>query len=105
MNKEAFWKYIDAIFENQGGIALATADEKLKELATASGLDAAKIAACSTTPETDARVRKSMALGESLQVDQTPTVFINGRRVPGLAGIPYESLKQLVKFEIDHAGK
>lgn len=105
MNKEGFWKYIDAIFENQGGIALATADDKLKELATANGLDAAKIAACSATPETDARVRKSMALGEALEVDQTPTVFINGRRVPGLAGIPYESLKQLVQFEIDHVGK
>src|SRR5262245_15664152 len=30
MDKDAFWKYVDAIFENQGGIALATADDKLK---------------------------------------------------------------------------
>ena len=35
MDKDAFWKYVDSIFENQGGIALATADDKLKELATA----------------------------------------------------------------------
>jgi protein-disulfide isomerase len=105
MNKDAFWKYVDAIFENQGGIALATADDKLKELATANGLDATKISTCSASAETDARVKKSLALGQALEVNETPTVFINGRRVPGIASIPYDQLKQLVQFEIDHAGK
>jgi protein-disulfide isomerase len=104
-DKTAFWKYIDAIFDAQGGIALATADDKLKELATANGLNAEKIAACAAAPETDARVRKSMDLGESLGVNQTPTVFINGRMVLGLTSIPYDGLKSLVQFEIDHAGK
>ena len=105
MNKDAFWKYVDAIFENQGGIALATADDKLKELATASGLDGAKVAACATTLETEARVQKSLELGKSLNVISTPSVFINGRMVPALANIPYEQLKALVQFEIDHAGR
>jgi protein-disulfide isomerase len=104
-NKDAFWKYIDSIFENQGGIALATADDKLKELATAAGLDAEKIAACAALPATEARVKKSMDLGHSLEVNETPTVFINGRRVLSVATIPYEQLKALVQFEIDHAGK
>jgi protein-disulfide isomerase len=105
MNKDAFWKYVDAIFENQGGIALATADDKLKELATANGLDAAKVSACADSPETAARIKKSMDLGASLEVNETPSVFINGRRVRGIADIPYEKLKELVQFEIDHAGK
>jgi protein-disulfide isomerase len=105
MNKDAFWKYVNAIFENQGGIALATADDKLKELAIANGLDATKIAACAASPETDARIKKSLELGESLNVSQTPTVFINGRMVVGIGNIPYDGLKSLVQFEIDHAGK
>lgn len=105
MDKAAFWKYIDAIFDAQGGIALATADDKLKELATSSGLDGEKIAACAAKPETEARVNKSHELGDSLGVGQTPTVFINGRMVLGLGGIPYDNLKTLVQFEIDHAGK
>lgn len=105
MNKDAFWKYVDAIFENQGGIALATADDKLKELATANGYDAQKISTCAASPETDARIKKSQALGAALEVNETPTVFVNGRRVSGLANIPYDNLKQLVQFEIDHAGK
>jgi protein-disulfide isomerase len=105
MDKDAFWKYVDSIFDNQGGIALATADDKLKELATAVGYDAQKISTCAASPETDARIKKSQALGATLDVNETPTVFINGRRVPGIANIPYENLKQLVQFEIDHAGK
>jgi len=105
LNKDAFWKYVDAIFENQGGIALATADDKLKELATANGYDAQKISTCAASPETDARIKKSQALGATLEVNETPTVFVNGRRVSGIGNIPYENLKQLVQFEIDHAGK
>lgn len=105
MDKDAFWKYVDSIFDNQGGIALATADDKLKELATAAGYDAQKISTCAASPETDARIKKSQALGATLDVNETPTVFINGRRVPGIANIPYDNLKQLVQFEIDHAGK
>jgi protein-disulfide isomerase len=104
-DKKAFWKYIDTIFENQGSIALATADDKLKEFATTAGLDAAKVAACAATPETEASVNKSLQLGQSLDVNSTPTTFINGRRVPGIATVPYEQLKALVQFEIDHAGK
>jgi protein-disulfide isomerase len=105
MDPAAFWKYIDAIFENQGGIALATADDKLKELATAAGLDGQKLAACAATPETEERVKKSLDLGESLGINETPTVFINGRRVRGIANIPPDQLKALVQFEIEHAGK
>lgn len=102
---DAFWKYVDSIFENQGSIALATADDKLKEYATTAGLDPAKLSACAADPGTEARVNKSLQLGQSLDVNQTPTVFINGRRVFGIGDIPYEQLKLLVQFEIDHAGK
>ncbi|MCU1254038.1 MAG: oxidoreductase [Candidatus Angelobacter sp.] len=105
MDKNAFWKYVDAIFENQGGIALATADDKLKEVATANGFDAQKISTCAASPETDARIKKSQALGQLLDIDQTPTFYINGRRVLGIASIPYDQVKHLVQFEIDHAGK
>jgi protein-disulfide isomerase len=105
IDKDAFWKYVDTIFENQGSIALATADDKLKEYATTAGLDANKVATCAAERDTEARVQKSLDLGKELDVTATPTVFINGRRVLGAANIPYEQLKALVQFEIDHAGK
>lgn len=104
-NAAAFWKYVDAIFENQGGIAQATADDKLKELAASAGLDPQKLSACAALPATEARVSKSVALGKSVGVQGTPTVFINGRSLPGLGGLDYDHLKMLMQFEIEHAGK
>lgn len=105
LNPSLFWKYIDSVFENQPGIAAATAEDKLKELAGALGLDPAKISGCAASSQTEARVKKSLQLGESLDINQTPTLFINGRRVLGFADIPYDQLKNLVQFEINHAGK
>lgn len=104
-NPAGFWKFVDAVFENQGGIALATAEDKLKELATESGFDGQKISACAASPATEARVKKSIELGKSVGVNGTPTVFINGRSMPGLGGLDYDHLKALMQFEIEHAGK
>jgi len=107
MNKDAFWKFVDTVFENQGSIALATADDKLKEYATASGLDGEKIVACAASPATDDRVNKSIKLGQLLDVSATPSIFINGRLIPplGTNGLNYDQLKAIVQFEIEHAGK
>lgn len=102
---QAFWKFVDSVFENQGSIALPTADDKLKELANAVGLDGEKLAACAVTPETESRVERSVALGQSLNVNSTPTVFINGREIPGIGPNAYDQLKQVVQFEIEHAGR
>jgi len=49
------------------------------------------------------RINKSAKLAESLGVTGTPTIFINGRRVEGVAD--YEQMKNLMQFEIAHAGK
>jgi protein-disulfide isomerase len=107
-----FWKYTDAIFEHQGEIAAATVDDKLVDITKAVGLDAndvldalavQKIHTCANLPQTEAIVKKSVDLGNSLDVTQTPTLFVNGRRVVGVADIPYEQLKKMVQFEINHA--
>jgi protein-disulfide isomerase len=105
LSPDSFFKYIDTVFDNQGSIAAPTAEDKLKEFATTLGLDAQKISTCANQPETEARVQKSVDLGRSLEVTQTPTLFVNGRRVLGLADSPYDQLKKIVQFEIDHAGK
>jgi len=105
MDSESYWKFVDSVFENQGQITGANVDDKLKLLAQAAGLDAEKLATSASTPETAASVKKSLALGASLDVNESPTIFINGRRVLAMASIPYDQLKKLVQFEIDHAGK
>jgi protein-disulfide isomerase len=104
-NASAGWKFIASVYENQGSIALATADDKLKELAAAAGLDGGKISACAASPATTARVKKSMQLGDSVGVLGTPAIFVNGRQLEAVSGIPYEQVKAIVQYELEHAGK
>ena len=104
-NASAGWRFIASVYESQDSIALATADDKLKELATAAGLDAGKISACAAAPATTARVKKSMQLGDSVGVLGTPTIFVNGRQLEAVSGIPYEQVKAIVQYELEHAGK
>lgn len=94
---DAVWKFVQKTFEEQTNITESNADEKLKAIATASGANAAEVAACAAKPETKARVEASIALGKSLGVNSTPTLFINGRSIPGAA--PVDLLKKMVDFE------
>ena len=94
-SNDAFWKFISSVYAGQTDITAANADEKLTALADAAGVKGADIAACAAKPETASRVEKSMALGKDLDVNSTPTLFINGRRVPA---VPYETLQKLITF-------
>jgi protein-disulfide isomerase len=94
---EAVWTFIQKTFDEQANITEANADEKLKAIATASGANADEIAACAVKPDTKARIDASLALGKSVSVNATPTLFINGRNVPG--GAPVDVLKKIVDFE------
>jgi len=105
MDSGAALKFIAAVYENQGGIAVATADDKLTELTAAAGLDAGKVTACVAAATTEARIKKSMALGDSIGVIGTPTMYVNGRLLENVIGIPYDQVKALVQYEIDHAGQ
>ena len=96
-SNDAVWKFIQKTFDEQANITEANADEKLKAIATASGANGDEVAACAAKPDTKARVEASVALGKSVDVNATPTLFINGRNVPG--GTPVDLLKKIVDFE------
>ena len=96
-SNEAFWKFIVSVYDAQAEITAENADQKLTELADKAGVKGADIAACSTQPETQSRVEASADLGKLLDVNSTPTLFINGRPV-GVSGNNYDVLKQLVDF-------
>ncbi len=96
-SNDAVWKFIQKTFDEQPNITQADADEKLKAIATASGANADEIAACAAKPDTKARIEASVALGKSVGVSATPTLFINGRNVPG--GVPVDLLKKIADFQ------
>ena len=102
-SNDAFWKFEQATFDAQKEITAANADEKLTAIADAAGVKGADVAACASKPETAGRVQRSMALGTSVEVNSTPTLFINGRKVANVTGIPYDVLKNLVEFAAKEA--
>jgi protein-disulfide isomerase len=95
---EAFFKFSDAVFGNQAGLTPATTDQTLKDAETKAGQDPAKIAACSETPAAKDAIKGSLALGEKVGVNSTPTIFINGRGLPAV-GIPYPMLQKIIEFQ------
>jgi protein-disulfide isomerase len=96
-SNDAVWKFIQKTFDEQAYITEANVDEKLKAIATAAGANGDEIAACAVKPDTKARIEASLALGKSVGVNGTPTLFINGRNVPG--GAPLELMKKIVDFQ------
>jgi protein-disulfide isomerase len=101
--QSAFWDYVDAVFQAQSEITDTNADEKLSQIASASGVDGAKAATCAESPQIYAKVLQSIELGKSVGVNATPTLFINGRKVLGIADMPFENLRALAAFEAAEA--
>jgi protein-disulfide isomerase len=95
----AFWPYVKSVYAAQDQITAANAPQKLQELAGAAGVDGARASTCAASQTTARKVQDSIDLGMSLGVTGTPTVFVNGRKVSGIADIPYDQLRKLVEFE------
>jgi protein-disulfide isomerase len=97
-SKDAFWKFVQGTFDAQSSITEANADEKLAAIADTAGVKGADMATCAAKADTKTRVEQSVALGQSVGVTGTPTVFVNGRRIGNVVGLPPEVLKGLVEF-------
>jgi protein-disulfide isomerase len=97
-SNDAFWKFISKTYETQSDITAENADEKLTAIADGAGVKGAEIAACAVKPETKARVDASLALGKSVDVTGTPTLYINGRKVGSFDPRMSDVYKNLVEF-------
>ena len=95
---DAFFPYVQAVFDTQGGLTADDGDQTLKNAVVKAGGDAAAVDACSATPATKEAVTASVKLGTDVGVDQTPLLAVNGHLLP-LTQIPYETLKQMITFE------
>ncbi len=96
---DAFFRYAQAVFDGQEGLATKDgATLTLNSAVTKAGLDPVKVAACSSTPETATTVENSVKLAQDLNVLETPTLMVNGRQVP-IGGLPYETLKKIIEYQ------
>ena len=117
-NNDEFWKFADLVFGAQEDISshvesadpnkkpdLAYAEQKLTQLATDAGMNGKQIAECAATKQATDRVDHSVELGKKMDVTGTPTLFVNGRKIMNITGMPFDDLKKLVEFAGTAQGK
>jgi protein-disulfide isomerase len=92
----AFFQFVQAVFDTQQSLT-TDADGTLKAAATKAGADASAVSTCAATPAAASAVAASVKLGKDLDVNETPTLFVNGRPVP-VTGVPYTTLKQIISY-------
>lgn len=87
----AYWSYVDYLHTHGGDITgpdrdVKKSDAMLDKVAQDEGtkdkLDAKKLSAC-VTKQDETPVRQEMKLADALNIDQTPTLFVNGEEVAG----------------------
>jgi protein-disulfide isomerase len=73
-----FWEYHDLLFKNQRSLQRASLEEYAKQ----ASLDVERLKKGLNDPLLAAAVDADVKLGEEVNVNGTPTIFINGKRVP-----------------------
>jgi len=96
----AFWKMYDLIYDNQDIISAANAWMKMSEFAGQAGLNADTFRSCMAGPDAGAAVDASRANGQKLDVNSTPTIFVNGRR---MVGADAHTIEQYIQYELAKA--
>ena len=100
---EAVFPFLQAVYDAQDGLTTESADLTLRQAGTKAGLDSGAVDVCAATPATAGTVAASLKLGESVGVDQTPLLAVNGHLLP-INQVPYETLKTIVAFQAAQDG-
>lgn len=79
----AFWTLHDMIFDDQDVISAENVWEKLVDFSGRAGLDKDAFRACLSAIEPQKQIETDVIEGQALNLNSTPTIFINGRPVPG----------------------
>lgn len=108
-NNEAYWDFADYVHANQKLVAGASRTDAFSNLDNAAKtqaqkhqLDQDKLQAC-VQKQDESAVRASMAEGDKLGVDATPTLFINGERFTG--AVPEQELRAVLNRALADSGQ
>jgi protein-disulfide isomerase len=96
-NPADYLKLQQAIFDNQDQITADNASEKLLSLASQAGLDTAGLRNCIISPDTRKMVDADIALGRELNINSTPSLFVNGHP---LVSSNDQMLDRLLTYEL-----
>lgn len=93
-----FWEMHDIIFKNQ----LMLENEDLLQYAKEVGLDSAQVTKALAEGKYLDRVRAQKAVGDTLGIQATPTLYLNGRQL--LLPPNRENLIQAIEDELEYTG-
>jgi protein-disulfide isomerase len=97
----SFWEYYDWVYQHQ---ETTTADNFKSIVGIWSkdrkDIDAVQLGACMDTKETDKEVDAEIAKAKELEINSTPTIFVNGRRIAN--SVEWASLKATIDNEIEY---
>lgn len=83
------WALHDEIFGNQETLnrkhSVDEIDWELKEYAKNLGLDFEELKSCMESTEVHEQILAQAKLGEKAKVEGTPTIYVNGRKLPGVS--------------------
>ena len=102
-NQAAFFTYAQAVYDTQGALLPDTWEQTLNNAVTKAGMDPATISTCASGQAAKDEVNASTKLANDLDVQQTPTLAINGRLI-SLNAVPYETLRSLIAFQAAEDG-
>jgi protein-disulfide isomerase len=94
-----FWEMHDAMFKDQGGLAV----DGLKAKAATLGLDAKSFNSCLDSGKESDAVHADMKAGQEVGVNGTPAIFINGRPMSG--AVPFKQVAQVIDDELKRKGQ
>ena len=108
-NGTAFWEYADYVHANQKAIgsgqdlqkATTELDRIALDMGKKNGLDMERLQAC-VKSQPDKVLKASMAEGDSLGLNATPTMFINGQKLEG--AVDAEEVKSVLNQQLLAAG-
>jgi protein-disulfide isomerase len=97
----AFWTFHDWVFENQASILPENFKDKFMGWAKEQkDLDGNALGACLNDQAVVAEIDEEIRQGRELNVDRTPTIFINGRRIAST--IDWPNLKSVIDYELEY---
>jgi protein-disulfide isomerase len=108
-NNDAYWEYADYLHNNGNAVSSQKNPDgwnaELDKLATLQAqkhdLDVPKLQACLKAQD-EKTVRASIHEGETLGVEATPTMFINGRKLDG--AVPADEIRTVLDQALNDAG-
>lgn len=98
---DAFWTYHDWIFDHQAEITPENLRDKVLGWAKdTKGIDSLQLGQCMDSKATENQVNEDQLEGQKLEVNGTPTLFVNGRRISNT--IDWAALKNIIDYEIEY---